>query len=132
MQTPPKISVLLPVYKVEPYIEECLDSLLSQTSTDFEIIAVDDSSPDRSGEMTARILERQSRIQWKFIKNLENQGLAETRKIAAMAARGEYVLCVDSDDHVHHDLIRRVIEEADSHNADVVVFAAENIAPDGT
>ncbi|SPB15303.1 glucosyltransferase [Caballeronia novacaledonica] len=131
MQAPPKISVLLPVYKVEPYIEECLDSLLSQTSTDFEIIAVDDSSPDRSGEMTSRILENQTRIPWKLIKNAENKGLAETRKVAALAARGEYVLCVDSDDHVHHDLIRRVIEEADKHNADVVVFAAENVTPDG-
>ncbi|WP_321797329.1 glycosyltransferase family 2 protein [Caballeronia sp. J97] len=131
MQAPPKISVLLPVYKVEPYIEECLDSLLSQTSTDFEIIAVDDSSPDRSGEMTSRILEKQNRIPWKLIKNLENKGLAETRKIAAMAARGEYVLCVDSDDHIHPDTIRRVIEEADAHNADVVIFAAENITPDG-
>ncbi|GJH12954.1 glycosyltransferase family 2 protein [Caballeronia novacaledonica] len=131
MHASPKISVLLPVYKVEPYIEECLDSLLSQTSTDFEIIAVDDSSPDRSGEMTSRILEKQSRIQWKFIKNLENKGLAETRKIAALAARGEYVLCVDSDDHVHHDLIRRVIDEVETSKADAVVFAAENIAPDG-
>ncbi|EKS70960.1 MULTISPECIES: glycosyltransferase family 2 protein [Caballeronia] len=131
MSEPPKISVLVPVYKVEPYIEECLDSLLSQTSTDFEIIAVDDSSPDRSGEMTLRILEQQSRIRWKFIKNAENKGLAETRRIAALAASGEYVLCVDSDDHVHHDLIRRVAEEAEKLNADIVIFAAENISPDG-
>ncbi|WP_162070289.1 MULTISPECIES: glycosyltransferase family 2 protein [Burkholderiaceae] len=131
MPAPPKISVLLPVYKVEPYIEECLDSLLSQTSTDFEIIAVDDSSPDRSGEMTSRILAQQDRIPWQFIKNRENKGLAETRKIAAQAARGEYVLCVDSDDHVHRDLIRRVIAEADAHHADVVIFAAENISPEG-
>ncbi|AET93700.1 MULTISPECIES: glycosyltransferase family 2 protein [Caballeronia] len=131
MSAPPKISVLVPVYKVEPYIEECLDSLLSQTSTDFEIIAVDDSSPDRSGEITLRILEQQSRIRWQFIKNPENKGLAETRRIAALAARGEYVLCVDSDDHVHHDLVRRVIEEAERHNADVVIFAAENISPEG-
>ncbi|SAK47496.1 glycosyltransferase, group 2 family protein [Caballeronia catudaia] len=131
MSAPPKISVLLPVYKVEPYIEECLDSLLSQTSTDFEIIAVDDSSPDRSGEMTLRILEEQNRIRWQFIKNPVNKGLAETRRIAALAARGDYVLCVDSDDHVHHDLVRRVIEEAETHHADVVIFAAENISPEG-
>lgn len=131
MSAPPKISVLVPVYKVEPYIKECLDSLLSQTSTDFEIIAVDDSSPDRSGEMTLRILEQQDRIRWQFIKNPVNKGLAETRRIAALAARGEYVLCVDSDDHVHHDLVRRVTEEAEQHRADVVIFAAENISPEG-
>jgi glycosyltransferase involved in cell wall biosynthesis len=132
MSAPPKVSILLPIYKVEPYIQECLDSLLSQTSTDFEIIAVDDRSPDRSGEMTLRILEGQSRIQWQFIENPENKGLAETRKIAALAARGEYVLCVDSDDHVHHDLVRRVIEEAEKHHADVVIFSLENISPEGT
>ena len=131
MPASPKISVLLPVYKVEPYIEECLDSLLSQTSTDFEIVAVDDSSPDRSGEITSRMLRQQTRIPWKFVNNRENKGLAETRRIAAQAASGEYVLCVDSDDHVHRDLIRRVIAEVDAHHADAVIFAAENISPEG-
>lgn len=131
MPASPKISVLLPMYKVEPYIEECLDSLLSQTSADFEIIAVDDRSPDRSGEIASRILGQQSRIPWKLVVNPENKGLAETRRIAALAASGEYVLCVDSDDHVHRDLIRRVSEEAEAHNADTVIFAAENISPEG-
>ncbi|WP_429292518.1 glycosyltransferase family 2 protein [Paraburkholderia sp. CI3] len=84
----PRISVLLPIYKVEDYIEHCLDSLLSQSFTDFEIIAVDDSSPDRSGEIAARLLAQQDRIPWKLIRNTDNKGLAETRKIAASEARG--------------------------------------------
>ncbi|WP_233859821.1 glycosyltransferase family 2 protein [Paraburkholderia sp. HD33-4] len=128
----PRISVLLPVYKVEDYIEDCLDSLLSQSCTDFEIIAVDDSSPDRSGEIAALVLGQQDRIPWKLVRNIDNKGLAETRKIAASEARGDYVLCVDSDDHVHRDLIRTVLREADQHDADVVIFAAESISPDGT
>jgi glycosyltransferase involved in cell wall biosynthesis len=127
----PRISVLLPVYKVEDYIEDCLGSLLSQSCTDFEIIAVDDSSPDRSGEMAARVLAQQDRIPWKLIRNTSNKGLAETRKIAASEARGDYVLCVDSDDYVHRDLIRTVLREADQHDADVVIFAAEHVSPDG-
>ncbi|MGF6935813.1 glycosyltransferase involved in cell wall biosynthesis [Paraburkholderia sp. UCT70] len=127
----PRISVLLPVYEVEDYIEDCLDSLLSQTCTDFEITAVDDSSPDRSGEIAARLLAQQDRIPWKLIRNTDNKGLAETRKIAASEARGEYVLCVDSDDHVHRDPIRTVLREADQHDADVVIFAAEHVSPDG-
>ncbi|MEI6003439.1 glycosyltransferase family 2 protein [Paraburkholderia bengalensis] len=130
--SPPRISVLLPIYKVEDYVEDCLDSLLSQSCTDFEIIAVDDSSPDRSGEIAARILAQQDRIPWKLVRNTDNKGLAETRKIAALEARGDYVLCVDSDDRVHHDLIRTVLREAEQHDADVVVFAAESISPDGT
>ncbi|EEA04191.1 glycosyl transferase family 2 [Burkholderia sp. H160] len=127
----PRISVLLPVYKVEDYIEDCLNSLLSQSCTDFEIIAVDDSSPDRSGEIAARILAQQNRIPWKLIRNIDNKGLAETRKIAASEAGGDYVLCVDSDDRVHRDLIRTVLREADQHDADVVIFAAESIGPTG-
>ena len=127
----PRISVLLPVYKVENYIEDCLDSLLSQSCTDFEIIAVDDNSPDRSGEIASRILAQQDRIPWKLIRNTDNKGLAETRKIAASEAQGDYVLCVDSDDHVHRDLIRTVLREANQHDADVVIFAAEHVSPDG-
>lgn len=128
----PRISVLLPIYKVEDYIEDCLHSLLSQSWTDFEIIAVDDCSPDRSGEIAARILAQQDRIPWKLVRNADNKGIAETRKIAALEARGDYVLCVDSDDCVHRDLVRTVLREADRHNADVVNFAAERITPEGT
>ncbi|WP_429573332.1 glycosyltransferase family 2 protein [Paraburkholderia sp. UCT70] len=126
----PRISVLLPIYKVEGYIEHCLGSLLSQSCTDFEIIAVDDSSPDRSGEIAARLLAQQDRIPWKLIRNTDNKGLAETRKIAASEARGEYVLCVDSDDHVHRDLIRTVLREADQHDAESS-FSPPNVSPDG-
>jgi glycosyltransferase involved in cell wall biosynthesis len=128
----PKVSVLLPIYNVEPYVEACLISLLSQTCTDFEIIAVDDCSPDRSGEITARILSSQDKVAWKLVTNDRNQGLAETRRIAAMEATGDYVLCVDSDDYVQPNLIERVIEEAVEHDADVVIFAATNVNPDGT
>ena len=128
----PRISVLLPIYKVEDYIEDCLHSLLSQSCTDFEIIAVDDCSPDRSGEIAARILAQQDRIPWKLVRNADNKGIAETRKIAALEARGDYVLCVDSDDCVHRDLVRTVLREADRHNADVVNFAAERTTPEGT
>ncbi|MCC8393181.1 glycosyltransferase [Paraburkholderia sp. MMS20-SJTR3] len=128
----PKISVLLPMYNVEDYVEHCLDSLLAQSCTDFEIIAVDDCSPDRSGEVAARVLAQQSRIPWKLVRNIENKGLAETRKIAALEARGDYVLCVDSDDCVHPDLVRTVLREAQQHDADIVNFAAERIYPDGT
>lgn len=128
----PKVSVLLPIYNVELYVEDCLVSLLSQTRTDFEIIAVDDCSPDRSGEIVARVLKSQDKVAWKLVTNESNQGLAETRRIAAMEATGDYVLCVDSDDYVHPSLIGRVIEEAVEHDADVVIFAATNVNPDGT
>jgi glycosyltransferase involved in cell wall biosynthesis len=81
--------------------------------------------------MAARVLAQQDRIPWKLIRNTSNKGLAETRKIAASEARGDYVLCVDSDDYVHRDLILTVLREADQHDADVVIFAAEHVSPDG-
>lgn len=120
----PKVSVLLPIYNVEPYIADCLNSLLAQTWADFEIIAVNDASPDHSGSLVQTILGAQNCIPWKLIHNNTNKGLAETRRIAAEAASGEYVLCVDSDDRVHPDLVRTVIREADLTSADVVIFAA--------
>lgn len=128
----PKVSVLLPIYNVEPYVEACLSSLLSQTCTDFEIIAVDDCSPDRSSEIVSRVLQSQDKVAWKLVTNEHNQGLAETRRIAVMEATGDYVLCVDSDDYVHPDLIARVIQEAVSHEADAVIFAATNVSADGS
>jgi len=120
----PKVSVLLPIYNVEPYIADCLSSLVAQTTADFEIIAVDDASPDRSGSIVQTILGAQRQIPWRLIRNDNNKGLAETRRIAAEASSGDYVLCVDSDDRVHPDLVQTVIREADLTGADVVVFAA--------
>src|SRR6202012_1998711 len=120
----PKVSVLLPTYNVYPDIEDCLNSLVAQTRADFEIIAVDDASPDRSGSIVQTILGTQSEIPWNLIRNDTNKGLAETRRIVAEAASGDYVLCVDSDDRVHPNLIQTVIREAELTSADVIVFAA--------
>jgi glycosyltransferase involved in cell wall biosynthesis len=128
----PKISILLPLYNVERYVADCLHSLLVQSRNDFEIIAVDDASPDRSGPLVRTILGAQDRIPWKFILNDVNKGLAETRRIAAAVAGGDYVLCVDSDDRVHPDLIETILREADLTGADVVIFAATCVDPDGS
>ena len=128
----PKISILLPLYKVEKYVTACLQSILAQTSYDFEIIAVDDCSPDLSGKIVADILGAQSTIPWKLITNSANVGLAETRRIAANHASGDYVLCVDSDDHIDRDLLRIVAREAAQYDADVVIFAATNVYADGS
>jgi glycosyltransferase involved in cell wall biosynthesis len=123
----PKISVLLPLYKVENYIGDCLRSILAQTRTDFEIIAVDDCSPDRSGDIARELMSAQTAIPWTLTRNASNCGLAETRRIAASQARGDYVLCIDSDDFVAPNLIERVASEADAHHADVVIFGGKCI-----
>jgi len=127
----PKVSILLPMYDVEACIAECIRSLLAQTRTDFEIVAVDDCSPDRSGEVARALLEAQDVIPWKVVRNEKNVGIAETRRIAVSHASGEYVLCVDSDDFVAPNAVEVVCREADQHGADVVIFAAKCIDPQG-
>lgn len=93
----PLISVIVPVYKVEKYLDRCVQSIVSQSYENLEIILVDDGSPDRSGAMCDRWAERDSRI--RVIHKL-NGGLSDARNAGIRACSGEYVVFVDSDDHI--------------------------------
>lgn len=96
-ETAPKISIIIPVYNVEKYVGKCLSSLVDQTFTDFEIIAVNDGSKDDSLDILRRFEER-----YDFVKVIDqkNGGIANARNNGLAAARGEYVCFVDSDDYV--------------------------------
>ena len=91
----PLLSVIVPVYKVEAYLDECVESILNQTYTDLELILVDDGSPDRSGEMCDAWAERDSRVR---VIHKPNGGVCSARNAGLDAARGEYAAFVDSDD----------------------------------
>ena len=93
----PKISVIVPVYKVEKYLHECVDSILTQTFPDFELILVDDGSPDNCGKICDEYAEKDSRVR---VIHQENQGLSGARNSGMDVARGEYIAFVDSDDRV--------------------------------
>ena len=93
----PKISIIVPVYKVEKYLNRCLDSIIAQTYTDWECILIDDGSPDNSGKICDEYAEKNSRF---VVIHQENTGSAEARNIALKNANGEYIICVDSDDWV--------------------------------
>jgi CDP-glycerol glycerophosphotransferase (TagB/SpsB family)/glycosyltransferase involved in cell wall biosynthesis len=92
----PKLSLVVPVYKVQGYLPECLDSILGQDCTDFEIIAVDDCSPDESGAILDEYAKRDTRIH--VIHLTENVGLGRARNAGLEKATGDYVLFLDSDD----------------------------------
>ena len=94
----PKISVIVPVYKVEAYLPRCVESLLSQTYKDFEIILVDDGSPDTCPAMCDAYAKKYSNI---HVLHKENGGLSDARNAGVTIAKGEYVTFVDSDDYVH-------------------------------
>ena len=119
----PKISVLVPVYKVEQYIEQCLRSLLSNTIiNDCEVIVVDDCSPDRSMEVVHHVLEDFPALRNKVLLHSHdvNRGLAAARNSGLLQAQGRYIICVDSDDWVEPDYLEQLYNEAERTGADVV------------
>lgn len=91
----PKVSVIVPVYKVEKYLPECIESVLAQTFTDFELILVDDGSPDNSGKICDAYAARDSRIR---VFHKENGGVSSARNFGVKNARADYIAFLDSDD----------------------------------
>ena len=90
-------SIIVPIYKVEEYLPRCVESLLGQTDGDFELILVDDGSPDCCGAICDEYAAKDSRI---FVIHKENGGLSDARNAGREIARGEYIAFVDSDDWV--------------------------------
>lgn len=119
----PLLSVIIPVYGVEKYIERCANSLFSQSmSEDIEFIFVDDCSPDNSISIVHEVLQHYpSRLsQVRFLKNKSNKGLAFTRQKGVDAAKGEYIAHCDSDDWVEKQMYQLMINEAKRTDADIV------------
>lgn len=106
----PKVSVIIPVYNVEQYLEECLDSVMQQTYQDIEIICIDDCSTDHSIDILHKYEQRDKRIA--VLQNRVNSGLAFTRNVGIDNATGEYILFVDSDDYIADNLLESVLEKA--------------------
>lgn len=124
-----KISILVPVYGVEKYIERCARSVFEQTYEDLEYIFVDDCSPDHSIDVLKRVMEdypyREKQV--KIIRHEYNRGLAAARNTAIAAATGEYVMHVDSDDYVDKNIVRLAVDTQIQTNADIVSMDAKAI-----
>lgn len=114
-----KISVIVPVYNVEKYLRECLDSLKGQTFKYFEVICVDDCSTDQSLEILKEYQMDQKMI---VIQNDKNSGLSVTRNNGLKAAKGKYIYFLDSDDKICPDSLEKMYEKAEENYADVVYF----------
>ena len=98
----PIVSILIPVYNVENYLEKCLDSVISQTMNNIEIICVNDGSTDHSGEILEKYQKKDKRI---IVVNKENGGLPSARNAGLEIARGKYIGFVDSDDYINSDTV---------------------------
>ena len=105
----PKLSIIVPVYKVEPFLRRCVDSILCQTFEDFELILVDDGSPDNCGAICDVYATKDSRV---HVIHQENGGPAAARNAGIEMATGEYFLFCDSDDYVGRNWCRNLIDQA--------------------
>ena len=114
----PLVSVVVPVYKVEPYIERCIESIIHQTYSSLEILLVDDGSPDKSGFICDQFAKRDHRIK---VFHKSHGGLSDTRNYALDRLTGDYVAFVDSDDWIEPDMYEVLVKNAMEHNADVCV-----------
>ena len=120
----PKVSIIVPVYGVEKYIERCACSLFEQTLDDLEFIFVDDSSPDDSIEkLQTLILKYPNRIpQVRIIRHDVNRGLPAARQTGIRVASGDYIIHCDSDDWIDLDLCETLYLKASENSSDVVIY----------
>lgn len=119
MTAPVNISVLVPVYNVEPYLAQCLESICSQTLRELEVVCVDDASTDGSLSILREFAERDPRV--KVVQAPENGGLSRSRNLAMNHAVGEYLFLVDSDDWLETDLLEEMYSRAKALDADKLV-----------
>lgn len=114
----PLVSVIVPCYNVELYLPKCIDSILNQTYQNLEVWLVDDGSPDRCGEICDEYAKKDTRIK---VIHKKNGGLADARNVALDVMKGEYVVCVDSDDYISSTHIEGLYHLIEKHGADVSV-----------
>ncbi len=120
----PKYSFIIPVYNVEKYLRECIDSILSQTYKDYEIILVDDGSKDSSGSICDEYAEKNEAVR---VIHQENAGLSMARNNGVKASLGEFIIFLDSDDYWYYDTALEDINDIISSDTDVVIFSSYNL-----
>jgi glycosyltransferase involved in cell wall biosynthesis len=113
-----KISVIIPVFNAEKYLHRCLDSVLAQTFTDFELILVDDCSPDGSPAICDGYARKDPRV--KVIHNVQNKGCPQSRRTGLDVSAGDYVLFADSDDWMENDMLETMCGKAINDDLDMV------------
>lgn len=117
-----KISVIVPVYNTEKYLHKCVDSILAQTFTDFELLLIDDGSTDNSGKICNEYAAKDNRVK---VFHKENGGVSRARNLGIDNARGEYLSFIDSDDYIRPDMYAELVAVADKYNVDLAVSDIE-------
>lgn len=120
----PKASVIVPVYNVKDYLRKCVDSILTQTETDFELLLIDDGSTDESGALCDTLAEEDGRIR---VIHQENRGLGGARNTGSKEAVGDWLMYVDSDDWIEPETLEKAITAGERANAEMVVFGMRTV-----
>ena len=128
MQEEDLISVIVPIYKVEKYLRKCVDSILSQTYTNLEIILVDDGSPDDCPKICDEYSQKDKRIK---VIHKKNGGLSSARNIALDSMNGEYVTFIDSDDYAESSYIEELYKVLNKNGCDIAACNYNNITEQG-
>ena len=124
-----KISIIIPVYNVEEYLPECLDSIIAQTFSEIEIICVDDASPDNSGLILKKYAKEDSRFI--IITHRTNQGLGPARNTGVAHASSPYIVFIDSDDYIAPNMLERLFDCITSNQADLSWCATAKVSQTG-
>jgi Glycosyltransferases involved in cell wall biogenesis len=129
MNMNPLISIIVPVYKVEEYLDECIQSILKQSYKNLEIILIDDGSPDRCPQLCDEYSNQDKRIR---VIHKENGGLSDARNTGILASHGEYLLFIDSDDFwTSHQMVETLIQKLNEYPySDIIFFGSTTIAGD--
>lgn len=114
----PKVSIIVPVYNTEQYLPRCIDSILAQTFSDFELILVDDGCTDNSGVICDKYAAKDNRI---VVIHKENEGVSIARNVGIKRSKGKYITFIDSDDKVSTNYLINLIEIHEKHNAELTI-----------
>ena len=125
----PLVSVIMPAYNAEMFIEEAIDSVIAQTLTDWELLVIDDCSTDDTQRIAAEFAEKDSRI--KVLINETNMRVAKTRNKGLELCQGQYVALLDSDDCYKPEMLQKMVDRAQKTNADIVYCSYELVDEQG-
>lgn len=123
-----KLSMIVPVYNTEPYLRQCLDSLVNQTFRDFEVLVINDGSPDGS-----QLILNEYQVKYPYIRVIEkeNGGLSDARNVGIQLAQGDYLGFLDSDDYVLSEMFEKMVKKAESEDFDLVCCDLDFVYEDG-
>ncbi len=124
-----KLSIIVPIYKVEPYLRRCVDSILAQTFTDFELILIDDGSPDGCPAICDEYAQKDSRI---VVIHQENQGVSAARNAGLDIAQGEFIGFIDPDDWCDPQMYEKLLKAIEENGRDIAICGFNNVSENGT